>query len=595
MKKIILLTFVLASALNQIIAQTVWTSKASGSWSAAATWTRTGSGGGTSATPPASLGNNQRVVITGGFTVTQSSNDIELDGSARLTIQNGGKLNMGNNRNFKQKDDNNQFVINNGTYENNTAGNGGNLLIEGGTLNWYNASVFVSGNLDFKKFNNCSLNNVCLRVKQNTLIDEVGTATTIANFTDVTLVTGISSTGNFGVKKSRLSVSNWNIKVGSNSGTAEFENSTITGSITALDGNDEIKVSSLAGSPSLGIYCADQISPNLNSFSGTKTNNCTVARAISCSGIPTSDADSDGVNDNLDDFPTDPYRAFKTPFPTSGYATLMYEDLWPFKGDYDFNDLVVDYKYETVTNGLNQVVEVKYTFVLKAIGAGLNNGFGFQLDNISPDKISSVSANSKTHNASWLTLNPNGTESGQTFANVIIFDDVYKSLQWPGIGSMVNVHLSGPGANPYVTPDTTQITVTFINNGTAPSGGTLAASALPSSAFNPYLIVGDSNRGQIRNKEIHLPNRVPTSKASTAYFGTGADDTNPTAGKYYKTAENLPWAIEIFEAIPHMQEKIDISQGYNNFLIWAESNGSSFTGWFQNSTGNRNPDNLYIR
>ncbi|MCG9880169.1 MAG: LruC domain-containing protein [Bacteroidia bacterium] len=597
MKKI-LNTFViltLVSFLSQ--AQTVWTSTTSGAWSSASTWTRTGSGGGTSATPPASLGNNQRVVITSGHTVTQSSSDLELNGSARLTIENGGKLNMGNNRGITTKHNNCQFNINNGTYENTTAGSGGNVLLEKGTFNWKDASVFISGNLDFKTDVNGSMDNICLRVKQNSKLEGLGSSSNYTTIKDVYWLTGVSNTGNFTVKSSSyINATNWRIVVGSNSGYAEFENSTITGSIFSIYANDELITTSLSGNPSLANYCTDKITGGLGAYSGTKTNSCAIAQAQSCVGIPSADADGDGIIDDLDDYPNDVNRAFNSPYPSTGYATLMFEDLWPFKGDYDFNDLVIDYKYNTITNGLNQVVEVKYTFVLKAIGAGLRNGFGFQLDNIAPDKITSVSTITKTNNVSWLTLNANGTEAGQTFANVVLYDNVYKSLQWSGIGQMVNVYLDGPNANPYVTPDTTEITITFLNNGVAPSGGVVTASELPSSAFNPYLICGEEGSwNQLRNKEIHLPNRVPTSKANTALFGTEHDDSNPATGKYYKTAENLPWAIEVFEAIPYMQEKQDISTGYNNFIPWAESNGSSFTSWFTNSTGNRNNANLYIR
>lgn len=578
-------------------AQTVWTSTQSGSWGSSTTWTRTGSGGGTSATPPTSLGNNQRVVITSGHTVTQSASDLELNGSARLNIENGGKLNMGNSRGITMKHNNCQFNINNGTYENNSAGNGGNILIEKGTFTWKDASLFISGNLDFKTDANGSMENVCLRVKQNSNIEGLGASNSYATITDVYWLTGVSSTGNFTVSSSSfLNVTNLRIAVGSTSGYAEFLNSTITGTIFSIYANDELKTTSLGGSPSLAYYCADALSPNLSAFAGTKTNNCAISQAQSCVGIPSADTDGDGINDELDDYPTDIHRAFKSPYPSAGYATLMFEDLWPYKGDYDFNDLVIDYKYETVTNGSNNVVEINYTFVLKAIGAGLRNGFGFQLDNIAPDKITSVSSITKTNNVSWLTLNANGTEAGQTFANVVLFDNVYKSLQWTGIGNMVNVYLDGPNANPYVTPDTTRFTITFLSNGVAPSGGTVSASALPTSAFNPYLICGEEGSwNQLRNKEIHLPNRVPTSKASTTYFGTQDDDSNPGTGKYYKTAENLPWAIEVFEAIPHMKEKQDISTGYNNFIPWAESNGSSFTSWFTNSPGNRNNSNLYIQ
>ncbi len=311
--------------------------------------------------------------------------------------------------------------------------------------------------------------------------------------------------------------------------------------------------------------------------------------------LPIADADQDGVPDESDDFPNDEHRAFNNPYPATGYSTLMYEDLWPFKGDYDFNDLVVDYKFNTVTNTNNEVVEVQYIFVLKAIGAGLHNGFGFQLDNISPTKITAVSS-AKTNGANWLTLNSNGTESGQTFANIVVFDDVFKSLKWPGTGKMVNVWLNGPDANAYVTPDTTRITVTFLQNGVAPSGGRVSISDFSATKFNPYLIKGDTGSwNQDRTIEIHLPNRVPSSKMTSSLWGRGQDASKPGESKYYKTTNNLPWAIETYGNIPHMQEKKEISTGFLHFLEWAESNGASFSNWFENNSGHRNNSNLYIR
>merc|ERR1711879_138237 len=53
------------------------------------------------------------------------------------------------------------------------------------------------------------------------------------------------------------------------------------------------------------------------------------------------DADGDGISDVFDDFPNDPSKAFHT----NNYSnsTLVFEDLWPQKGDYDFNDMVIDY------------------------------------------------------------------------------------------------------------------------------------------------------------------------------------------------------------------------------------------------------------
>ena len=57
---------------------------------------------------------------------------------------------------------------------------------------------------------------------------------------------------------------------------------------------------------------------------------------------PFVDADGDQIEDYYDDYPQDGARAFNNYYPARDtYGTLAYEDLWPHRGDYDFNDLVV--------------------------------------------------------------------------------------------------------------------------------------------------------------------------------------------------------------------------------------------------------------
>merc|ERR1711991_317750 len=59
------------------------------------------------------------------------------------------------------------------------------------------------------------------------------------------------------------------------------------------------------------------------------------------SGVNSEDVDGDGISNAEDDFPDDADRSFNNFFPASGYGTLAFEDLWPARGDYDFNVLVV--------------------------------------------------------------------------------------------------------------------------------------------------------------------------------------------------------------------------------------------------------------
>lgn len=301
---------------------------------------------------------------------------------------------------------------------------------------------------------------------------------------------------------------------------------------------------------------------------------------------PRTDTDNDGVADVEDAYPSDDKRAYSNRYPSAGYGTLMYEDLWPAKGDYDFNDLVVDYRFNTITNANNNVVEVVYTLVTRASGGSLHNGFAFQLDGIDPNKVTSVSG-SKASGAAWIALSGNGTEAGQSSnTNILVYDDVYKLFTGNNGGfSYINTDPNAPNLG----TDTTSITVRFLVNGVAPSGGTLSNSDFSTSLFNPYLIVG-----QDRGKEVHLMNRRPSAKVNNAYFGQDQDKSNAGQNKYYLTDNNLPWALNLTSSIPYAKEKAEFSTAYLKFIDWAQGGGVTFTDWYTNLTY-RNNTNLIIR
>lgn len=298
------------------------------------------------------------------------------------------------------------------------------------------------------------------------------------------------------------------------------------------------------------------------------------------------DGDGDNVPDVDDAFPTDPLRAFITIYPPTGFGTLLFEDLWPGIGDYDFNDLVVDYRYSVVSNGDNNVVEADYSFVTRAIGGDLHNAFAFQLDGVHSDKITSVTG-AKTTGVTWTTFDANGTEMGQpNHANIIVYKDAYDLLPTTGGYWFVNVDPNAPD----VGTDTTKIHLTFIDNGTAPAGGTVSTTIMDAAAFNPYIIVN-----QQRGKEIHLANKIPSDKVNLGFFGTVNDNSIPGIGRYYKSHSNLPWALDINTSIPYTKEKVDFLQAYLNFSIWAQSNGLSNPDWYIDMPGNRNSSKLIIR
>jgi len=222
---------------------------------------------------------------------------------------------------------------------------------------------------------------------------------------------------------------------------------------------------------------------------------------------PVEDRDNDGVPDSEDEYPDDPDRAFNNWTPGENmWGTLAFEDLWPAKGDYDFNDLVLSYKFHQVTNADNDVVAVEGYFNVKHIGASYINGFAFELP-VDKGLVSSVSGYNITDDI--VTLESNGLEQGHSNAVAVLFDN----------------------ANLNVGQDLT-LTVNFSNP--------IMQSDLGTAPYNPFVIVN-----QDRDYEVHLPDHAPTILANTELLTTEDDNSIVAEGRYYKTEVNLPWAINI--------------------------------------------------
>ncbi len=276
------------------------------------------------------------------------------------------------------------------------------------------------------------------------------------------------------------------------------------------------------------------------------------------------DSDHDGIPDDQDEYPDDSNSAFSSYFPGANTnATLLFEDLWPGTGDYDFNDLVAEIKGAYTTNASNKVVSLKLYINVKAVGASSKNGLGIQFDNISSSAVTSVTgAVYKT--SSNISLNSNGTESGQSKAVVIAIENIGDVLNRAG-GSMFNTVQNG-----FVgTSDLVVITISFANN-------PLSTDQISSSSFNFFLV-----KNQDRGTEIHLANRNPTNLMSYP-FGESADTSVPGNDRYYKTKNNLPWGLLILEPFDHTIEQIPLNEAYPEFIEWAESQGNVNSGWFRN-------------
>lgn len=293
------------------------------------------------------------------------------------------------------------------------------------------------------------------------------------------------------------------------------------------------------------------------------------------------DTDGDGVSDKEDDYPLDPTRSSNNLFPATGFGSLAFEDNWPLKADYDMNDMVIDYQFNQVTNSRNEVVEIKARFVLRAIGTNLHNGFGIEFP-IAPSQVRFCEI--KRINGTpgpfgnLITINPNGLEnSNNPNAVAVLFDDGFKLFPQNSLQTVVN---TSPDIT-WAKPDTLIMTLTL----NQPINMEVFAK---SRVYNPFIF-----KDKTRASEIHLPDFPPTSLANLNLFNTGEDRSDPATGKYYKTLNNLPWAINIYEGYDYPIEKTSIIDAFLHFTEWVQSNGVLFPDWYKLKDGYRKSNAIY--
>ena len=92
---------------------------------------------------------------------------------------------------------------------------------------------------------------------------------------------------------------------------------------------------------------------------------------------------------------------------------------------------------------------------------------------------------------------------------------------------------------------------------------------------------------------MHLPDYPPTSLADLTLFGTGDDNSNVASARYYKTQNNLPWAINISSSFSYTNETAQILNGYRYFATWAQTSGAAKTDWYLDLSGYRNAEFIY--
>ena len=273
------------------------------------------------------------------------------------------------------------------------------------------------------------------------------------------------------------------------------------------------------------------------------------------------DTDNDGVDDSVDDYPNDPTRAYRTTY----HYWLVFEDLWPSQGDYDFNDLIIEAWMHEADNAQNQLVGGDYDAVIHTAGCNIHLGLGMQW-------FKATNGYSKLH---YLSANTVSFSGGDVLADpdvdnaVIVFDDVFEAMENMSNGNPNGY--SNNGVGPTMEPDTIHFRYDISQN-------------IGNEWVTAYIFYSND-----RSHEIQVFGMPPTTAADMTLMGTMADNSltswNATGYfqpplNFYQTANHLPWGLELsFSDFKAPLEKTSIIDAYPQFASWAESQGSSNSNW----------------
>jgi LruC domain-containing protein len=263
------------------------------------------------------------------------------------------------------------------------------------------------------------------------------------------------------------------------------------------------------------------------------------------------------------------------------WVTLAYEDKWPFSGDYDFNDVVVNYRTTQLIEGSN-VVGYKIDGQLVGVGATYHNGFAVRLTETTTSTTNTILSSEIDEQNIIYTINgepqlDSPLEANREQAILIFMQDTWQHIT------------KQAGCDYFRTESNCDVNSKVTFSMTIPLKAAKALANAPGTLLDPFIFGsegfyhGDFLVGKnARSWEVHLKNQAPTEAFDSSLFAVnGADDATQQASElFFQTENGLPWAIEVGMQWLHPLEGVDITNAYDRFANFAQSSGQQAPQWF---------------
>lgn len=265
------------------------------------------------------------------------------------------------------------------------------------------------------------------------------------------------------------------------------------------------------------------------------------------------------------------------------YATVMMEDLFPYRGDMDMNDIVFGLNLEFYLDNQARVRSFSIKIQPRAIGSSYREiGIGASLyssSNISfVDKITHSSSPALSGFFPGVVVNAQGqygVEPGNRFDVIPVTGD-FRSYFSGASELFVNVR----EVDPFFPTQEFEVYVELKSNTIFSISLLSLLSPLQAGRVNLDIFGLFGHRG----REVHFKGGVPTNYFYLPFFiAAGRGD--------FSTPDNWVWAVMSDQSIRHPQEFKRIYNAYPNFKVWAESGGAAGGGWYSPAIA----DSLYSK
>jgi LruC domain-containing protein len=237
-------------------------------------------------------------------------------------------------------------------------------------------------------------------------------------------------------------------------------------------------------------------------------------------------------------------------FPSaSSFYVVGYEDLYPIKGDYDFNDLTVAYRVQYGLNADGDVIAIQGLAYLITRGSAYSHDWHLGID-ISGSNGGTLACTTYPDYRNPLisqSCSPDNVNDVSGSLDITVFDDTRNLFPDPAGSVFVNSQklYSAPWNLRYFHGPRSEFRLDLASP--------MPLSAIMSAPFDPYLHILDTNR-VVRLLEV---------------------DPN------YQDENGYPFGMLLTATWKPPLEFEDIGYVYQNFNTFIESNGTSETNWYE--------------